>query len=176
VSRRFVRSAVAFAAIAALLAPAAALAKAPPPPTVTFIWTGAHGDLVGNVNPGLDPAWSQPDGITDGTFAVAVHWPGAHIGTAVLHRIGGGDWASFTGNVTAWGVGVSKTAAGPLVNSADSSFDLATNSKGWVGFFIHVDDDAGGGTFFGHGSQFQLYVCADRVASDCSDDTTITIP
>jgi hypothetical protein len=172
---RPIRSALALAAAVTLLTAATVTAKPPTRPTVTFWWTGAHGDLVTNLNPGLDPTWASADGITDGTFAVAVHWPGAHIGSAVLHRIDGGDWASWSGNTVAWGIGVTRTATGPLVNDADSSFDLATNSKGWVGFFIHVDDDTVG-TYFSHGSQFQLYVCADRLAFDCSDDTTITIP
>ena len=172
-SRRPVRSAIAFAALAALLVSATALAKSP---TIAFTWTGNHGDVVAQLDPALNSAWSQGDGITDGTFIVAVYWPGAHIRSAYLHREHGGDWGAYAGNAVSWGLGVSALPNSPLVNAGDSTFDLATNSKGWVTFFLHADTyaDAGAGQFV-RGSQFTLTVCTDTVASNCMDSPMITI-
>lgn len=173
-SRRPFRSAIVLATVAAALVAASALAKTPSP-SVTIVWTGNHGDVVARLNPGSDPAWSQGDGITDGTFAVWVYWPGQHIRSAYLHRESSGDWGAYTGNVVAWGVGVSRTPNGALINPTDSSFDLATDSKGWVSFFIHVDDVAASGGYFGRLSQFTLTVCNDPIASNCIDSPMTTI-
>lgn len=170
-SRRSVRSAVALAAIASLVLSGAASAKSP---SATLLWTGNHGDVVAELNPGSDPAWDQGDGITDGTFGVTVFWPGEHIRSAVLHRIDSGDWASYSGNTVAWGIGVSLTPNGALINAPDSTFDVATNAKGWAAFTIHVDNVAEGNYFSGK-SQYQLYLCNDTTASNCIEAPTITI-
>lgn len=155
---------------------ATALAKAAPSPRIAFTWTGDHGDVVAQLNSALDPAWSQGDGITDGTFIAAVYWPGVHLGSAYLHRENGGDWGAYSGDAVAWGLGVSTTPNGRLVNAGDSSFDLATNSKGWVTFFLHADTYAEAvANQFVRGSQFTLTVCTDTVASNCMDSPTITI-
>lgn len=172
-THRPIRLAVALASLAAVLVSTSALAKSP---TVALVWTGQHGDVVAQLNPALDAAWSQGDGITDGTFLVAVYWPGEHIRSAYLHREDGGDWGAYNGNAVAWGLGVSLTPNGPLVNPGDSSFDLATNAKGWVSFFLHADTygETREGQFI-RGSQFTLTVCTDTVASNCMDSPMITI-
>jgi hypothetical protein len=173
VSRRSLRSSIAVAALATLLVSATAMAKSP---SIALTWTGNHGDLVAQLDPALDPAWSQGDGITEGTFLVAVYWPGEHIRSAYLHRENGGDWGAYSGNAVSWGLGVSVLPNGPLVNGGDSSFDLATNSKGWVTFFLHADSYPGReGNLFTHASQFTLTVCTDAVASNCMDSAMIRI-
>ena len=172
-SRRPLRSAFALAALAALTVTGSALAKSP---SVSLLWTGNHGDVVAQLDPALDAAWSQGDGITDGTFSVSVYWPGQHIRSAYLHRENGGDWGAYSGNAVSWGLGVSTTPNGALVNAGDSSFDLAANSKGWVTFFVHADNYAGsGGVMFSRLSQFTLTVCNDTVASNCIDSPLTTI-
>lgn len=174
-TRRPVCSALALAAMATLLVSATALAKAP---GVTLVWTGNHGDVVAQLDPALDPAWSQGDGITDGTFLVAVYWPGAHIRSAHLQRDGGhGDWGAWSGNAYYWGLGISTTPNAPLLNSGDSSFDVTTNSKGWVQFFLHADNYAeAGSNQFGHRDTFTLELCTGPdMSGDCLDSPTITI-
>lgn len=174
-SRRPIRSALALGAIATLLVSATAMAKSP---SVALVWTGNHGDVVSQANPSLGSAWSQPDGITDGTFAVAVYWPGQHIRSAHLQRDGGyGDWGAWTGQVYYFALGVSALPSSPVLNAPDTSFDLAANSNGWVTFWLHADNYAGKtSNQFALKDTFTLEVCTGPdMSGSCMDSPTITI-
>jgi hypothetical protein len=176
-SLRPVRTALAVASLAAVLASTSALAKTTSP-TIAFTWTGNHGDVVAQLDSALDAAWSSGDGITDGTFGVAVYWPGQHIRSAHLQRnFGWGDWGAWAGNAYYWGLGLSATPNGPLLNGGDSSFDLTTNSKGWVSFFLHADNYAAGGdNQFARRDTFQLELCSGPdMSGDCVLSPWITI-
>lgn len=176
-SHRPVRSAFVIASLAALLVSATALAKTTNP-MVTLVWTGNHGDVVAALDPALDSAWSQGDGITDGTFGVAVYWPGHHIRSAHLQRNEGwGDWGAWDGNAYYWGLGLSTTPNAPLLNAGNSSFDLAMNANGWVGFFLHADNYAApSDNQFARRDRFQLEVCTGPdMSGECLLSPWVTI-
>jgi hypothetical protein len=177
VSHRPVRTALIVASLAAVLASATAFAKTTSP-AIYLTWTGNHGDVVAQLDPALDAGWSSGDGVTDGTFGVAVYWPGQHIRSAHLQRnFGNGDWGAWAGNAYYWGLGLSATPNGALLNNTDSSFDVATDSRGWAAFFLHADNYAArSDSQFRVADRFQLELCTGPdMSGECVLSPWITI-